>query len=71
MRGVLVALVGVALPALALFCFRSATAEVIGANLWVIGALFFAPVLATGTAAAAALGRLARGRTGRPTAETS
>jgi hypothetical protein len=62
-RGVLVALAGVALPALALYCYRSSTAEVIGANLWIIGALFLAPALAAGVAAAAALGRLARTRT--------
>lgn len=60
--GVLAALAGVALPALALFCYRSATAEVIGANLWVVGALLLLPVLAIGTIAAAALGRLLRRR---------
>jgi hypothetical protein len=68
--GVLVALVGVALPALALYCYRSATAEVIGANLWVVGALFLAPVLVAGTAGAAALGRLARRRMHEHPAET-
>jgi hypothetical protein len=67
--GVLVAVVGVALPALALFCYRSATAEVIGANLWVVGALFLAPALVAGAAAAAVLGRLARRRMDRRAAE--
>jgi hypothetical protein len=64
-RGIGVALAGVALPALVLYCYRSATAEVIGANLWVVGALFAAPVLVAGTACAAAIGRLARRRGGR------
>jgi acyl dehydratase len=64
-RGVLTALVCVTLPAFALFCIQSATADVIGANMWVAGALFFAPVLTGGTAGAAALGRLARRRTAR------
>jgi hypothetical protein len=64
-RGVSAALLGVALPALVLFCVRSATAEVIGANMWVVGALFLAPVLGAGTAAAAALGTLVRRRTER------
>ncbi len=59
-RGVGVALLGVALPAFALFCYRSATADVIGANLWVIGALPAAAVLAAGVGAVAALARLAR-----------
>ncbi|WP_219417272.1 hypothetical protein [Pseudonocardia nigra] len=59
-RGVLVALAGVAVPAFALFCYRSATAEVIGANLWIVGALLAAPVLVVGVARAAALGRLVR-----------
>jgi hypothetical protein len=70
-RGVLVALVGVALPALALFCLRSATAGVIGANLWVVGALFFAPVLAVGTAGAAAVGRTVRAQQTRPRAAST
>jgi hypothetical protein len=35
-------LVGVALPAVVLYCYRSATAEVIGANLWIVGPLFLA-----------------------------
>ena len=64
-RGVLTALVGVTLPAFALFCIHSATADVIGANMWVAGALFFAPVLTAVTAGAAVLGRLARRHTSR------
>jgi len=59
-RGVAAALLGVALPALVLFCYRSATAEVIGANLWPVGALLLAPALAAGVAVAAACGRWAR-----------
>jgi hypothetical protein len=59
-RGPAVALLGVAVPAVALFCYRSATAEVIGANLWVVGALFLAPALAVGVTAAALLGRAVR-----------
>lgn len=70
-RGVAIALAGVALPALALFCFRSAPAEVAGANIWAIGTLSFTPVLTAGTVAAAALGRLARRRTERQTADRS
>jgi hypothetical protein len=70
-RGVTVALAGVALPAFALFCVGSATTDVAGANTWVIGALSFTPVLAAGTVAAAALGRIARRRTERQTADRS
>ncbi|WP_142059374.1 hypothetical protein [Pseudonocardia kunmingensis] len=61
-RGPGAALLGVALPAVALWCYRSATAEVIGANLWPVGALFLAPVVAAGVAAVAALGRTLRRR---------
>jgi hypothetical protein len=59
-RGPAAALLGVAVPAVALYSWSSATAEVIGANLWVVGALFFAPALAAGVAVLAALGRAAR-----------
>ena len=62
--GVWVAMLGVALPAFALYCVSAANAEVIGANLWVVGAMFLAPVLAGGVACAAALGRLLRRRRG-------
>jgi hypothetical protein len=65
-RGPAAALLGVALPAIALYGFHSATAEVIGANLWIVGALLLAPVLAGGVAIAAALGRLTRRRRTRP-----
>jgi hypothetical protein len=67
--GVRVAMLGVALPAFALYCVSAATAEVIGANLWIVGAMFLTPVLAAGVACAAALGRLLRRRRdagGRP-----
>jgi hypothetical protein len=56
-QGVAAALLGVALPAAALYCYRSATAEVIGANLWPVGALLLIPVLAAGVSVAAGLGR--------------
>jgi hypothetical protein len=59
-RGPAAALLGVAGPAIALYCWFSATAEVIGANLWVVGTLLFAPALAAGVALLAALGRSAR-----------
>jgi hypothetical protein len=59
-RGPAAALLGVAVPAIALYCWFSATAEVIGANLWMVGALFLAPALATGVAVLAVLGRAAR-----------
>jgi hypothetical protein len=62
--GILAALLGVALPAFVLFCYHSATAEVIGANLWVVGALLALPVLVVGAGLAAALGKL--GRRGAP-----
>ena len=57
LRGVRVALVGVAAPALVLFCVYSAAAEVVGANLWPVGALFLAVPLAAGVAVVAALAR--------------
>ena len=63
-RSVRVAMLGVALPAFVLYCVSAATAEVIGANLWIVGAVFLAPVLAAGVAGAAALGRLLRRRRG-------
>ncbi|OZM83836.1 hypothetical protein CFP66_05110 [Pseudonocardia sp. MH-G8] len=56
------ALLGVALPAVALYCYRSATAEVIGANLWPVGALFLTPPVVAGVAGAAVLGRAVRRR---------
>lgn len=59
-RGPAVALLGVAVPAIALYCWFSATAEVIGANLWVVGALLFAPAVLAGVAVLGALGRTAR-----------
>ncbi|GAA0938914.1 hypothetical protein [Pseudonocardia zijingensis] len=59
-RGPVAALLGVAVPAVVLFCWFSATAEVIGANLWPVGALFLAPPLLAGVALAAALGAAAR-----------
>ena len=58
--GRVAALLGVALPAVALYCYRSATAEVIGANLWIVGALLLTPVLVAGVAIVATLGRAAR-----------
>jgi hypothetical protein len=61
-RGPGAALVGIALPAVVLWCYRSATAEVIGASLWPVGALFLAPAVAAGVAAVAALGRSLRRR---------
>jgi hypothetical protein len=70
-RGITVALTGVAVPALALYCWFSATAEVIGANLWVVGALLFSVVLGAGTAGAAALGRFGRLRSERRAADRS
>jgi hypothetical protein len=69
-RGVLVALAGVAVPAFMLFCVYSANAEVVGANLWAVGALFLAPPLVAGVAAAAALGALVRRRRIRPPTTT-
>lgn len=71
LRGVLVALVGVAVPALVLFCVNSAAAEVVGANLWPVGALFLAPPLVAGVAATAAATALVRRRRLRPPATTS
>jgi hypothetical protein len=65
-RGSAAALLGVAVPAIALYCYRSATAEVIGANLWVVGALLLAPALACGVAVVALLGRAARRRGATP-----
>jgi hypothetical protein len=59
-RGPGAALLGVAAPAAALYCYRSATAEVVGANLWVVGALLVVPAIAAGVAVAAGLGRAAR-----------
>jgi hypothetical protein len=59
-RGPAAALLGVAVPAIALYCWFSATAEVIGANLWMVGALFLAPALAAGVAVLAVIGRAAR-----------
>jgi len=59
-RGPAAALLGVAVPAIALYSWFSATAEVIGANLWVIGAALFAVALAAGVAVLAALGDRAR-----------
>jgi hypothetical protein len=59
-RGPTTALLGVAVPAIALYCWFSATAEVIGANLWVVGALLFAAAVAAGVAVLAALGRATR-----------
>jgi hypothetical protein len=61
-RGAGAALLGVALPAVVLWCHRSATAEVIGANLWPVGAVLLAPAVAAGVAAAAVLGRSLRRR---------
>jgi hypothetical protein len=61
-RGVGTALLGVAVPAVAMFSYRSATADVIGANLWIVGTLFAAPVMIGGVAIAALLGRSARRR---------
>jgi hypothetical protein len=61
-RGVGTALLGVALPAVVMYAYRSATAEVISANLWIIGTLLVAPAPAGGVAIVAALGRLAGGR---------
>jgi hypothetical protein len=60
LSGPVAALLGVAVPAVALFSWFSATAEVIGANLWVVGALFLAPPLCAGVALVAALGAVAR-----------
>ena len=59
-RGPAAAVVGVAVPAIALYCWFSATAEVIGANLWPVGAALFAPPVVAGVAVLAALGRTAR-----------
>ena len=59
-RGLRAALLGVAVPAVVMYSYRSASAEVIGANLWIIGALLAAPALAGGVAIAAGLGRYAR-----------
>ncbi|GAA5124363.1 hypothetical protein [Pseudonocardia adelaidensis] len=59
-RGPAVALLGVALPAIALYGWFSATAEVIGANLWIVGTLLLAPALAAGVAVLAALGNAVR-----------
>jgi hypothetical protein len=70
LRGVLVALAGVAVPAFLLFCVHSASAEVVGANLWAVGALLLAPPLVAGVAAAAALGALVRRRRIRPPTTT-
>ena len=70
LRGVLVALAGVAAPSLVLFCIYSASAEVVGANLWAVGALFLTPPLIAGAAAAAALGALVRRRRTRPPTTT-
>jgi hypothetical protein len=61
-RGPAAALLGVAVPAIALYCWFSSTAEVIGANLWVVGALLFAPAAVAGVAVLAALGRAGRRR---------
>jgi hypothetical protein len=69
-RGALVALAGVAVPAFVLFCVYSASAQVVGANLWAVGALFLAPPLVAGVAAAAALGALVRRRQIRPPTTT-
>ena len=69
-RGVLVALVSVAVPAFLLFCVYSASAEVVGANLWPVGALFLAPPLVGGVVGAAALGALVRRRRIRPPTTT-
>lgn len=66
-RGPATALLGVAAPAIALYSWFSATAEVIGANLWMVGALFLTPALAAGVVVLAALGRAAcRHRTQMP-----
>jgi hypothetical protein len=70
LRGVAVALVGVAVPAFVLFCVHSASAEVVGANLWAVGALFLAPPLVAGVAGTAALGALVRRRRLRPPTTT-
>ncbi|MHA6620233.1 hypothetical protein [Pseudonocardia sp. DLS-67] len=59
-RGPVAALLGVAVPAIALYSWFSATAEVIGANLWVVGAALLAPALAAGVAVLAVLGGAAR-----------
>jgi hypothetical protein len=59
-RGPLAALLGVAVPAIALYSWFSATADVIGANLWIVGAMLFAPALVAGVAVLAALGNAAR-----------
>ncbi|WP_226353613.1 hypothetical protein [Pseudonocardia sp. ICBG601] len=48
-----VTVVAVALPALALYCWKSATATVIGANLWPVGALFAVVPLVGGAAVVA------------------
>jgi hypothetical protein len=59
-RGTAPAMLGVAVPAVALYCWSSGTAEVVGANLWVVGALIFAPAVAAGVAVLAGLGRAVR-----------
>jgi hypothetical protein len=59
------ALLGVAVPAVALYCYRSATAEAIGANLWPVGALFATPPIVAGVAVAALIGRAVRRRRSR------
>lgn len=46
----------VAGPAFVLWCYQSATAETIGANLWVVGAIILAPVAFGGAALAGYLG---------------
>jgi hypothetical protein len=53
-------------PALILYCYQAATAEVIGANLWVVGAVFLAVALAGGLIAAGWAGYAIRRRTARP-----
>ncbi|MEJ3653699.1 hypothetical protein WEH80_12015 [Actinomycetes bacterium KLBMP 9759] len=58
-RHPLLPLVGVAVPALAYWCWRSASAEVIGANLWPVGAVLLAPLLAVGALAGGWAGRSA------------
>ncbi|WP_232665747.1 hypothetical protein [Pseudonocardia sp. TRM90224] len=54
----LLPLAGVAVPALAYWCWRSAAAEVIGANLWPVGAIMLAPLLAVVVLVGGGAGRM-------------
>jgi len=55
-----VPIVAVAGPAFLLWCYQAANSETVGANLWIVGAIFLVPVAFGGAAVAGFIGSRAR-----------